>query len=548
MNDDKITEDVYKKNGLRFGDNLIKNQQWVREEVGRIRGSSEPANITKLVGGSFNFGLVMEFVEGGEPWLARFPNMDMVMFPDEKMLNEIAIMEYLRERTSLPVPEVITYSLTDQSPHGIGPYMITTFIRGGTRLIDLLRENPADRASALNLGLSEEVLVKAYRAMAIITLELSRCVFDRIGSIEKTFSDGRAGWNVEHRRPVTHCMNETVRCCGMPPDLLVQGSFDMADKYFAALVDERMLQLLAQRNAADFMSRKDDTRDYMDLCAEDCKEKFLARHLFRESVLPKFTAPPSLPTAALFCDDLSPGNVLVDDDFNIIAVLDCEFSYAAPYQYTCSPPWLLIWDHGKTNFVDTYRPKFELLLKVLRELEDEAAIANDDDGNAAFADYKLPPRPRLSELMKQSWDDGTFWFVQGVRNSNDFDQIYWDCLDEHFRGTRASELEREKLLGEETRREMELLVEKKLEDLKLYNAELEVFKKMKKMEEESQEGEKTEEVEHKNAGEEVEVEGQTEEKNEGKSEEKEAEEGEHQNVEKEVEVKRQTKEGTEGKK
>ncbi|KAK8156822.1 hypothetical protein BC567DRAFT_252287 [Phyllosticta citribraziliensis] len=469
MNNDVVTEDVYKKNGLRFGDNLIKNQQWVREEVGRIRGSSEPANISKLVGGSFNFGLVMEFVEGGEPWLARFPNMDMVMFPDEKMLNEIAVMEYLRDRTSLPVPEVITYSLTDQSPHGIGPYMITTFIRGGTRLIDLLRENPADRASALNLGLSEEVLVKAYRAMAKITLELSR-----------------------------------FRCCGMPPELLVQGSFDMADKYFAALVDERMLQLRAQRNAADFMSRKDDTRDYMDLCAEDCREKFLARHLFL---------------------------------------------------HMQSPPWLLvckpgdwIWDHGKTNFVDTYRPKFELFLKVLRELEDEAAITNDDDGNAAFADCKLPPRPRLSELMEQSWDDGTFWFVQGLRNSNDFDQIYWDCLDERFHGTRASELEREKLLGEETRREMELLVERKLEDLKLYNAELEVFRKMKKMEEESQEGEKTKEVEHENAGEEVEVEGQAEQKNEGKSEEKEAEEGENQDVGKEVEVKGQMEEGTEEKK
>ncbi|KAK7511539.1 kinase-like domain-containing protein [Phyllosticta citriasiana] len=510
MDHDDIAEGNFEIESYDYGYHLAEHKKWIYEEVGKIRGSSDPAVCTGIMGGSFNFALKLDFVDGGPPWLIRFPLLGRVMFPDEKTLNEIAVMEYLREKTSLPVPEVVAYSLTKDTPQGVGPFIITTFFEGGTRLIDRMRKEAADRKAGLDLDLSEEILEKSYRVMAKITLELSRCTFDRVGSIERDGDEGNSEWKIGERAAITHCINETMRCCGVRPERILEGSFTV-DQYFTALLDEHMHQLQTQRNAAEIIRKKEGSEDDMEMCAEDFRKKFLARHFFRNTILPKFPASPDLPAAALFCDDLSPGNVLVDDDFNIVAAIDWEFSYAAPYQYTCSPPhWLLInnpgdwmWEHGITNFLDTYRPRFETFLKILRQLEEEDK-AKDDTADSVSKSDQSSNRPRLSTLMQQSWDDGTFWLVEAVKRSGDIDQVYWDCLDERFHGNRVSALKREKLLDEETRREMELLVEKKLEDLRLYNAELEVFQKKKKEYEERVERDTEAEAENRKGQEHVE--------------------------------------------
>lgn len=40
----------------------------------------------------------------------------------------------------------------------------------------------------------------------------------------------------------------------------------------------------------------------------------------------------------LFCDHFRPSSVLLDAECNIVAVIDCEFTYAVPDEYTYSPP------------------------------------------------------------------------------------------------------------------------------------------------------------------------------------------------------------------
>ncbi len=44
----------------------------------------------------------------------------------------------------------------------------------------------------------------------------------------------------------------------------------------------------------------------------------------------------------LWCDDLRPVNVLVDKDGKIVAVIDWEFAYAAPADFSRIPPWWLL--------------------------------------------------------------------------------------------------------------------------------------------------------------------------------------------------------------
>lgn len=50
----------------------------------------------------------------------------------------------------------------------------------------------------------------------------------------------------------------------------------------------------------------------------------------------------------LFCDDLWPGNVLVDDNLRLTGVVDWEFPYAAPAQFAGSIPWWLLLEKPHT--------------------------------------------------------------------------------------------------------------------------------------------------------------------------------------------------------
>jgi hypothetical protein len=80
--------------------------------------------------------------------------------------------------------------------------------------------------------------------------------------------------------------------------------------------------------------------------AEDCRQKYVAHHLFRnlisEGRFPGTQEPRPKPFK-LFRDDLRPSNVLVNYDCRIVGVIDWEFSYVPPAEYSYSPPcWLLI--------------------------------------------------------------------------------------------------------------------------------------------------------------------------------------------------------------
>lgn len=75
----------------------------------------------------------------------------------------------------------------------------------------------------------------------------------------------------------------------------------------------------------------------------------------------------------LICDDFRFGNILVNNaqDLKIVAVLDWEWSYAAPYQMLFSPPrWLLIKKPYDWTAEDLSRYKV-LLKKFVKILEKE---------------------------------------------------------------------------------------------------------------------------------------------------------------------------------
>lgn len=138
----------------------------------------------------------------------------------------------------------------------------------------------------------------------------------------------------------------------------------------------------------------------------------------------------------LFCDDFCPGNVLVNDSLEIVAVIDWEFCYAAPSQFAASIPWWLLLRRpdyivdsiGPDSFFDAFLPKASIFLQALEEREQARGLSKRDD--------------QLFVLMRRSIEDRSAWFMLACRKIASVDLIYWDMLDEYCFGPRSSMADR----------------------------------------------------------------------------------------------------------
>ncbi|EEP78376.1 predicted protein [Uncinocarpus reesii 1704] len=335
---------------------------------------------------------------------------------EEKLRGEVAVMNLVRQNTSIPVPEVIAYGTAAENPTGLGPFIIMTWVEG-TRMKELLetkvRVPSGSEESLLNPEIDVTTLRTLYGEVAGILLQLWALEFDKIGSID--FDSQSSSWDVKSR-PVTLGMNELVRYGGIPEEDLTCGTFGSSLGYCFHLCETRELHLRKQRNSING--------------SRDCRAKFTCRRLLK-SMVPLFTSNHDINGPfKLFCDDLGPGNILVDPITNkVTGVIDWEFCYAAPAQFSASPPpWLLLkpishWveDEGLQAFLDAYIPKFNVFLQALQEHEAQQQFINPD---------KI-----LSKRMRDSLENRTVWFNFAIRNGWSTDNLYWNVLDNFVYGT-----------------------------------------------------------------------------------------------------------------
>lgn len=61
--------------------------------------------------------------------IIRFPLPGAIMFPEEKVRNEVSIMQFLLEQTSdkipIPIPTIFRWAETKESPSELAPFIIT---------------------------------------------------------------------------------------------------------------------------------------------------------------------------------------------------------------------------------------------------------------------------------------------------------------------------------------------------------------------------------------------------------------------------------------
>ena len=146
---------------------------------------------------------------------------------------------------------------------------------------------------------------------------------------------------------------------------------------------------------------------------------------YRALIVEKFPSAPPAPRFILQCDDFASSNILVDQDFNMCLV-DWEFTYAAPKEYSClMASWLIStrpyeWTQADC---DLYSEQLEVFLQVLEEVEGtRAANGGQECGH------------ELSQQIREGWVSGVFWLVLCAKYGLYFDRL-WARFMQHKIGS-----------------------------------------------------------------------------------------------------------------
>ena len=409
------------------------------------RGRGIAGEFVRYLRGSFNLSICIKFNDGGPNAIIRFPKPGhtATAFRDEKVVNEVQFMRYLSQNTTIPLPRVISWGSTEESPQQLGPFIIMGYV-DGTRLSTILKQQTENDQEdvVLNPDINDTTLDIVYDQIADYMVQLSEQDFTGIGAISEDPASNT--WSVTGR-PLTYNMNELATVSSYTIDKFPTSQFASVNEYFQNLANEHLIHLRTQRNLADD--------------PEDAQKRFFARHRFKQ-LIPKYCIQDAGPFKP-FCDDLQPSNVLADPEtLQITAVLDFEFTNAMPAQYAYDPPWWLLllgpdmWLERRTmeEFLTRYEPRMEQFLRALERVEARSGSKR-----------KQARGPRLSTRMRDSWRTGRFWFNYGIRKSFDIDAVYWAALHDGRVGVDS--------LDNEARTEMESMRQMKMEQLKAYKEE-----------------------------------------------------------------------------
>ena len=403
--------------------------------------------------GSYNIALRLKYRDGGGSIVIRFSQLGAVYFPEEKVENEVAVMRFLTDQTSIPVPFVLHSGSKKESPLELSLFIIMEYIEHEMKMYDPLNIPgcPVDERGKLDPDINEDKLEMLYGQLTGVLLQLSRLSLPRIGSLSQI---NDFTWEVT-RRPLSMNWNELIGVGDLPRSKLpdTNATFNTASSYLEALADLNIEHLTHQWNDAVGS-------------AEDCRRKFVAQQLFHKLVREKQLTNPLLNKGPfkMWCDDLRPANVLVNENMQIAGVVDWEFMYAAPVEFSYAPPWWLLiekpeyWQKGLEDWTREFDCHLKTFLRVMTGGED-----------MAIQQGRLKEDKQLSGPMQQSWESGDFWIVYTALHSFAFDAIYWQKIDPRFFGPTESPKdawkERLDLLHEREKDEMEQLIARKVKEM-----------------------------------------------------------------------------------
>ena len=189
--------------------------------------------------GSYNICLMVK-LNAKPTCVIRFPQPGTTATPflDEKVRNEVQVMESLRQ-TTIPLPKVYSWGLTSDSPSKIGPFIIMEYVEG-KRLIDEIQQ-PIKTDDGVEMDLWEDLgnprVLHAYSQIADYLLQIYQLDFDAAGSISRSGSDK---W-VASERPLTGNMNILARNIpNYPTQYFPATTISSPRMYFQQLADQHL--------------------------------------------------------------------------------------------------------------------------------------------------------------------------------------------------------------------------------------------------------------------------------------------------------------------
>lgn len=134
----------------------------------------DPVRFAILGKGTFNIALWMSY-KTGVAAIIRFPLPGATMFPEEKLRNEVAIMRYIHDRTTIPVPSILHWGPKKVSLLEMAPFIIMEYIEHDADMYDILNipECPAQERGRLRPNIQENTLQAPYGELASVLLQLS---------------------------------------------------------------------------------------------------------------------------------------------------------------------------------------------------------------------------------------------------------------------------------------------------------------------------------------------------------------------------------------
>jgi hypothetical protein len=112
--------------------------------------------------------------------------------------------------------------------------------------------------------------------------------------------------------------------------------------------------------------------------------------------------------------DLHSSNILVDDDWNIMAIIDLEFMCALPPRMINVPYWLTMDNIDDIiENMDAYNKMHKTFLDVLQSEEQGASLENG---------------VQLASAIQDSWTSYSSWFYRSLTSVNGMTH----CLEDHL--------------------------------------------------------------------------------------------------------------------
>jgi hypothetical protein len=149
---------------------------------------------------------------GNTTWLLRFPRVGAICeeYADEKIVMEVEVLTLIRERTSIPVPEIHAWGLATNNPLGLGAFILMDFIDG--KGVNHLLKDPCPTIDTrlMREDISDDDVELLFRQLANFQLQLFELDFDRIGSLPTP----KTGFSTSIR-PLTWKVHDIIQTGGV---------------------------------------------------------------------------------------------------------------------------------------------------------------------------------------------------------------------------------------------------------------------------------------------------------------------------------------------